>query len=184
MPQWPQPYPKRRRTIIHSGSNTAIAGQADNGLPPVHWQLPTNQPPKGIKPRRFNYPVSVSDQLFNVPTTTPAVTGIFIGGQSPDPIWRQSFQYEDLVTIDAAFHLVPSAPVAFPAVWQNLAAVTLNAADLASVTLLIENLGDDGDVMFESDSDVLLITEDTDSAAIIYEDTDSASIKYEDTDTV
>lgn len=256
--QWPQPYLKRRWTVFHRGTNTAIAGQPDEGIPPVYWILQTNTPPSRLKPRRYVYPFSVSDQLFNTPTP-PATPAVFINGQSPEPIWRQSFQYDDarpvkfttdaaetitldkwgqptnrpprdiarrqvlyptqvrpisivflesptlnkwvqpiqqprfdikrrqwlyqFFTIDAKFHIVPSPPVAFPAVWQNLGTVTINAANLATVTLLTENLSD-GDVMFESDADVVLITEDTDVAVIIYEDVDTVDIKYEDTDTV
>jgi hypothetical protein len=41
--QWPQPWVKRRR-LVQYGVNCAIAEQADDGLPPVHWIPETETP--------------------------------------------------------------------------------------------------------------------------------------------
>lgn len=70
-----------------------------------------------------------------------------------------------------------------PALWQNIATVSLMAVNLASVSLLTEVPGGSGAIVTE-DVDTVSIATSTGTGDILYEDTDSVSIKYEDTETV
>ena len=45
---WPQPHPVLKR-LVQYGVNFAIAEQADDGLAPVYWLLPTNTPPRASR---------------------------------------------------------------------------------------------------------------------------------------
>jgi len=86
--------PKR---LVQYGVNCAIAEQADDGLPPVHWIPETETPSfaswKAIR-KQYLYPTSVSDQLFNIPAP-PQVTAVYIGAQSAEPLRLVTFQYDD-----------------------------------------------------------------------------------------
>lgn len=105
--------------------------------------------------------------------------------QHPVHVPRQMLQrLQHLYPAFTYVHIIIPPPLITtdPAVWQNLGSVTLNAADLATVTLLTENLGDPAAIVYEDIDAVAIVSESTGTVTIFYEDTEDVTIHYEDTD--
>lgn len=108
---WPDPYFRLKR-LVQYGVNTAIGGQADDGLPPTWWQLNASQP-TFIKPRLRVNGISVSTTT----TPAPATTAVYVQGSQPGPISVVSFQYPSIV--GERLHVVPDVLFVPPDRWQR-----------------------------------------------------------------